>query len=99
MSSPSERQFSSLELSAIIVVAVCVVCVLVTVMLCVIHRRRPRRPSYDPYDASSLERETLVRGEQKLHELLDDFTQSGSGSGQNQALLDMDSLMMSSFIY
>ena len=28
MSSPSERQFSSLELSAIIVVAVCVVCVL-----------------------------------------------------------------------
>ena len=28
MSLPSERQFSSLELSAIIVVAVCVVCVL-----------------------------------------------------------------------
>ena len=31
MSRPSERQFSSLELSAIIVVAVCVVCVLYVV--------------------------------------------------------------------
>ena len=56
MSLPSERQFSSLELSAIIVVAVCVVCVLY--MWLVLHLQTCRSPLSRQF--SSLELSAII---------------------------------------
>ena len=73
----------TVELAAVIAVPICLLCIIAMVALYVIQQRRINDMRRLPYEHSGVESNSLLMpSQQTLHELLDEWSNSGSGSGE-----------------
>ncbi len=80
---PEEEGLGTIELAALIAGPVCFLCIVVMIVLYVIQQRRTRVPLNQRYIDSEAESNSLLMpSQQTLHEYIDEWSNSGSGSGQ-----------------
>ena len=76
----------TLKMAAVIASPICFLCILVMIGLCVCQRREQHRRPYFPHPESGQEHDHLMPADATLHDLLEEWTHSGSGSGKTLQL-------------
>ena len=78
-----DETLGTVELAALIAGPICLLCIIAMVALYVIQQRRINDMRRLPYEHSGVESNSLLMpSQQTLHELLDEWSNSGSGSGE-----------------
>ena len=78
-----DETLGTVELAALIAGPICLVCIIAMVILYVIQQRRINDMRRSPYEHGGVESNSLLMpSQQTLHELLDEWSNSGSGSGE-----------------
>ena len=78
-----DEALGTVELAALIAGPICLVCIIAMVVLYLVQQRRINEMRRIPYEHGGVESNSLLMpSQQTLHELLDEWSNSGSGSGK-----------------